>query len=362
MGCVTVRAREAAFQYGSFRLCAGDASRIELHGSRDMDPGTDGRALVDGGRVDRFEFLGRTRLANGSAVALVRVGGTTGRTFAFDARLNGRAPAAGNIRVGFDELDAGLPLDLPWLVAGTRVSTPRGLRPVEDLRPGDLVITRDDGPQPVRHAVRRNVGAQSIADDREARPAVILAGSFAPGVPARDLRLSRRARVLLCGWRADRTSAYSGVLAPAGTLIDRSGVVPDMGSSGATLVHLVLDGHGVILAEGLGVELGRPAAGEPIGYRMVQEWELAHMGVCVHAAPLAEIGSPARVGLTRWELSAIERERRQGTWADALRLITVEGLAAAPAPGSGTGSPIRVAAGHPAEPLLLRRPLVNVAG
>ena len=41
--------------------------------------------------------------------------------------------------------------------AGTRILTPHGPRPVEDLRPGDLVITRDNGPQPLRWTGRREV-------------------------------------------------------------------------------------------------------------------------------------------------------------------------------------------------------------
>lgn len=48
---------------------------------------------------------------------------------------------------------------IPGFVAGTRIAVPGGERPVETLRPGDLVLTRDHGPQPARRTGARHVAA-----------------------------------------------------------------------------------------------------------------------------------------------------------------------------------------------------------
>lgn len=351
MAYVTVKAREASFRNGTFRVTGELPVEIELHASRDSDPAVDGRAVVDRGRIEAFEFLGRTRLATGERLGFVRTGGPNGRVWAIDGALSGR-PRGTTARVGYDDLDAGLPVEMPWLVAGTRVRTPEGLRPVEELQAGDLVMTRDDGPQPVRRVVTRNIGAEEMAEDPDARPIVVLAGSLGPNTPARDLRLSRRARIRLCGWRADRCTSYNGVLAPAGTLVDRYGIVPDMGSSGATLVLLEFDEQVIVLAEGVGVECSRPDVGEPVGYRMITLPELALMETCIHAAGLDEISHPARPALTGWEVAAIERERAQGKWAEALKLITVGDLIATP-PGEAARPAAPVPAKRDEESLLL---------
>ena len=53
--------------------------------------------------------------------------------------------SSGNTDTGFVTLNS-----VPCFVAGTMIRTPRGEVPIETLQPGDLVITRDDGAQPLR--------------------------------------------------------------------------------------------------------------------------------------------------------------------------------------------------------------------
>jgi len=74
----------------------------------------------------------------------------------------------------------------PCFVSGTPVDTPRGPRPVETLRPGDRVLTRDHGEQVIRWAgARRLVLPEGPQGDRF-RPVRLRAGCLGPGVPARD--------------------------------------------------------------------------------------------------------------------------------------------------------------------------------
>lgn len=54
--------------------------------------------------------------------------------------------------IGANKNSVGIITDnqVPCLVAGTRILTPKGEVAVEFLRPGDLVFTQDDGPQTLR--------------------------------------------------------------------------------------------------------------------------------------------------------------------------------------------------------------------
>ncbi|MCP1170321.1 Hint domain-containing protein, partial [Limimaricola sp. ASW11-118] len=81
-----------------------------------------------------------------------------------------------NARIGADR--AGLP-------AGTRIATPLGERAVETLRPGDLVLTRDHGFQPL---LRLEVGRSEAVD----APLQLMPAAL-PGLE-RALRLPPRQR------------------------------------------------------------------------------------------------------------------------------------------------------------------------
>ena len=342
---VTAKARDVVFKNRTFRLNGGRPFRLDFHDGLDAGPERDGRLSIDGGRVLSFEFLGRARARNGAMLGFLRIGGERGRLMAFDAALRNFDVAEGKTHIGYADLDAALPLTLPCFVSGTRLRTPGGMVPVEALSEGDRVSTRDGAEVVVQQAIHRNIDPAEEAFDADARPVVVLADSFAPGVPARDIKMSRRQRAMMCGWRADQTFDYSGVLAPIGCLVDGEGIVPDCGSEGGKFVHLVMDRPGVIMAEGLPVDAVNLFQSEPRGYRSITEREVEAIGPSIHAAPLSEIGRPARPPLGRWEMSALERDSVLGTWSNALRLITV------PASTIGQDAPCPLS-GHGAAPLM----------
>ena len=72
----------------------------------------------------------------------------------------------------------------------TRIATPEGPRPVQDLRPGDLVLTRDRGAQPLRWTGRRLLGDTALSAAPHLRPVRIAAGVLAPGIPCQGLCVS----------------------------------------------------------------------------------------------------------------------------------------------------------------------------
>jgi len=133
---------------------------------------------------------------------------------------------------------------------GTRIATPRGARPVEGLRVGDLVVTRDHGLQPIRW-----IGSRSV-------PAI---GRFAPvrirqGVVTgldRDLLVSPQHRMLFQGYRAEMLFGESEVLVAAAHLIDGVAVTQDE-SEMVTYIHIMFDDHEIIYAEGAATESFHP--------------------------------------------------------------------------------------------------------
>ncbi len=132
--------------------------------------------------------------------------------------------------------------ELPCYARGTRLLTPHGYRPVEDLKPGDPLITASGAAKPVRWIGRRTLDLGQRAA-KAAFPVVILPGAFGPGLPARLLRLSP----LHCVY-AD------GVLIPATHLVNGATIIRDTTAKATTYYHVELDRHDILLAEGLPCE------------------------------------------------------------------------------------------------------------
>jgi hypothetical protein len=144
--------------------------------------------------------------------------------------------------------------DPPCFTLGTLIDTPNGPRPVEELQPGDMVLTRDNGPQPLRWVGRVDLGADHLARHPEHHPVEIAAGALSPGLPTRDLSLSPQHRVLLSGWKAELMFAEDEVLVPATALRNDRGIRTRTVEGGVTYLHLLLDRHEIIFAEGAPVE------------------------------------------------------------------------------------------------------------
>jgi hypothetical protein len=145
-------------------------------------------------------------------------------------------------------------VDPPCFVPGTLIDTPNGPRTVETLQPGDLVLTRDHGPQPLRWVGRLWLSAADLGSHPKHRPVRIHAGSLGDGLPIRPLVLSPQHRILVSGWRSELLFGEVEVLVPALAMVgDRADRVADQ-SNGILYLHLLFDGHEIIRAEGAEVE------------------------------------------------------------------------------------------------------------
>lgn len=125
--------------------------------------------------------------------------------------------------------------------SGTRISTPNGLRRIETLQVGDLVSTLDNGPQPIRWIGQRRVEAQDAFAPIRVAPGVL--GN------TRDLWLSPEHRVLCRDARVQLLFGCDEALVAVKTLVDGRNVTREVGGE-VTYLHLLLDTHDVVFAEG----------------------------------------------------------------------------------------------------------------
>lgn len=137
------------------------------------------------------------------------------------------------------------------MAAGTRVATPLGLRPVEQISVGDLVYTRDDGMRMVHWHGHRRVACKAAF-----APVHFDVGAIGNNRP---LRLSQQHRVLVEGWRAELHFGASEVLVPAVHLVNDHSIrlIHD---GHVTYHHLLLDKHCVLDTEGAWTESFYPGA------------------------------------------------------------------------------------------------------
>jgi len=131
---------------------------------------------------------------------------------------------------------------VPCYAAGTRILTDAGEVAVEDLAVGDTVVTVATGVarRTIVWAGRRTV---DCAAETALRPVVVAADAFGPGAPRRQLMLS-----------PDHAVLVDGFLVPIRYLINGATICRDDARDEVTYVHIELDAHDAVLAEGLACE------------------------------------------------------------------------------------------------------------
>ena len=123
--------------------------------------------------------------------------------------------------------------------AGTLIATPGGERPVERLAIGDLVLTADGRAEPGRGSGRRSSAGRFLTGRRNLLPIRIAAGALGGSLPRRDLLVSPCHAMLL-----------DGMLVPAASLVDGLGITQVTAMGRVDYLHVELDRHDAVLAEG----------------------------------------------------------------------------------------------------------------
>ncbi|MBU2888896.1 Hint domain-containing protein [Celeribacter halophilus] len=140
---------------------------------------------------------------------------------------------------------------VPCFVRGTPILTDKGERPIEALRKGDLIVTKDSVLQPIRW-----IGSTRVhADDRFA-PVVISAGAMGNSI---ELRVSPQHRLLIEGWKVELNLGVSEALIPAKHLTMNEGIYIEAGGS-VEYFHILFDQHEIIYSAGIPSESFYPGA------------------------------------------------------------------------------------------------------
>jgi hypothetical protein len=187
---------------------------------------------------------------------------------------------------------------IPCFAAGTRITTPSGEVPVEALRPGDAVLTRDQGAQTLRWVGQRQLGPRELLAFPEHRPICIpteVLGNYAP------LFVSP-----LHGMFLDAEITGEEVLVRAKHLAEVPGPVRiAKGKRAVCYHHLLFDAHQIIYANGAPAESFYPGpyALEMYPTREIEKIKAALPGLATRPAPHG-YGPTARRFLKRREVRA----------------------------------------------------------
>jgi len=133
----------------------------------------------------------------------------------------------------------------PGFARGTLINTRQGPVAIEDLRPGDLVVTATNGLQPIRWIGWRHLDPASLPEPerRRNRPVLIKAGAIGTGMPYLDLTLSS-CHCVMAGAR----------FLSAGTLVDGETILALDDHGPMTCYHVELPGFQILVANGMGAE------------------------------------------------------------------------------------------------------------
>ncbi|ESW59590.1 MAG: type I secretion protein, partial [Rhodobacter sp. CACIA14H1] len=170
-------------------------------------------------------------------------------------------------------------IGIPCFASGTPIRTPRGWRPVETLRAGDLVCTHDGGVKPVIWAGTRAITREEMEAQPNLLPVKLREGTFGN---MREVRVSGQHAILM-RLEGEEVLVRAIHLARNGL----RGVRVAQGTRQVVYHHILLPEHAVLDAGGLLSESFYPG---PTGLEM-----LAH-GQRVEVAALLATGYVAKPG------------------------------------------------------------------
>lgn len=133
------------------------------------------------------------------------------------------------------------------------VTTDEGEVAVEKLLPGMMVMTRDNGFQPLRWVGLRKMTGRFLLDHPHLRPVLIQAGAFDAAMPGRDTMVTPNCRVPVAAPATRFLGREKEQMMAVKTLIDHR-TIQQIDTLGVTYVHLMFRQHEIISANGFWVE------------------------------------------------------------------------------------------------------------
>lgn len=146
------------------------------------------------------------------------------------------------------------PADVQCFVEGTRIRTQFGDRPIEKLRAGDMIKTRDNGMRWLSWIGHTRLSPTDFDLRPNLRPILIRAGALAPGLPQRDLMVSPQHRVMVRSAVARRMFGHDEILVAAKHLLSLPGIDVVAPQADVIYWHMLFDGHEIVMSEGAWTE------------------------------------------------------------------------------------------------------------
>ncbi|CUH62682.1 Hemolysin IA [Thalassovita gelatinovora] len=148
-------------------------------------------------------------------------------------------------------------IHVPCFTKNSLIKTLRGEVPACEIRAGDLVLTRDDGFQPVNWAGSRQLGRTELLSNPTLRPVLIRKGALGDHIPDRDLIVSPQHRMLISDAKTELWFGNEEVFVPAIHLTCLDGV-EQLGTDAVTYVHFMFEQHQVVQGDGAWSESFQP--------------------------------------------------------------------------------------------------------
>lgn len=176
-------------------------------------------------------------------------------------QLHSPVYAMGNYGQGYNLIANRFVPDDGWIVPcftpGTLIATTKGECRIEDLQPGDRVITRDNGVQAIRWIGKRTLEAGELAAAPEMRPVLIGAGALGGALPCQEILVSPNHRMLVTSDKAELLFGQREVLVAAKHLTSQEGI-DRVEAPSVTYIHLMFDQHEIVLSNGTWSESFQP--------------------------------------------------------------------------------------------------------
>jgi hypothetical protein len=190
-------------------------------------------------------------------------------TLGFGARMN-----QGDEGVAVDNFNAAPPAAVPCFTSRTLILTPTGERRIEDLMVGDLVVTRDNGPQPILWHGQRHVTLAEMLIRPKLRPVSVASGLN----DGRRVLVSRQHRMLIKCPEGGGDEQFCHAIDLAKAQSGKARIINRLRS--VTYHHLLFDAHQVIFGDAIASESFFPG-----------EWALNALGTAQRSAVRKALGS-----------------------------------------------------------------------
>jgi predicted ribosomally synthesized peptide with nif11-like leader len=224
-------------------------ARDPAHGSTGIDIMSEAEIARFHNDVERDQHL-REQVKHRTLADIVTFAAERGYSFNVD-EADAYTKANGPMELSEAQLDAVAGgRQAPCFAAGTRIMTPGGEVPVEDLLVGDLIVTAAGEAKAIVFIGHRRVDCRRHSRPELVRPVRVAPGAFGRGRPSRVLYLSPDHAVFVT---SDAGVAHDGVLIPVKHLIDGE-TIRQVACDSVMYFHVELERHDVLLSEGLPTE------------------------------------------------------------------------------------------------------------